>query len=210
MFGWFGFCVGEYFFVCYGVFVVVDNDVNFVVFGEYCECFGYIGYSIIVKVGMVIGSGIIVDGYVYCGVMFVVGDIIYICIDGSGDIFCFCGNMGCFEMVVSGVSFVWQMCECGNESVWVIIDVFVFVCDVDFFVIIFVWIVGIYFGQVLFGVVNFFNLYVVFFIGSMSVLELFIVVVCSCVYEVCYLFVIQWLCIELVVMGVDVIFFGVV
>lgn len=82
--------------------VVIDNDVNVMALGELREGMGR-GFEnfIFTKVGTGIGAGIVVDGRIYRGRDGCAGDIGHIQADRSGPL-CHCGNIGCIESIASG------------------------------------------------------------------------------------------------------------
>ena len=82
--------------------VVVDNDVNVMALGEINQGAGRdVDNLIFVKIGTGIGAGIICDGRIYRGSNGCAGDIGHIGVDKSGPL-CHCGNRGCLETVASG------------------------------------------------------------------------------------------------------------
>ena len=82
--------------------VVVDNDVNVMALGELSEGAAQaVDNLIFVKIGTGIGAGIICDGKIYRGSNGCAGDIGHISINKSGSL-CHCGNYGCLETVAGG------------------------------------------------------------------------------------------------------------
>jgi predicted NBD/HSP70 family sugar kinase len=82
--------------------VVVDNDVNVMALGEINQVSGKgIDNLIFVKIGTGIGAGIICEGKIYRGSSGCAGDIGHICVDNSGPL-CHCGNKGCLEAIAAG------------------------------------------------------------------------------------------------------------
>jgi glucokinase-like ROK family protein len=82
--------------------VVVDNDVNVMALGENYQGVGKgVDNLIFVKIGTGIGSGIICEGRIYRGSSGCAGDIGHIGVDKSGPL-CHCGNIGCLEAVTAG------------------------------------------------------------------------------------------------------------
>lgn len=82
--------------------VVLDNDVNVMARGESYEGAGKgIDNLIFVKIGTGIGAGIICNGQVYRGSCGCAGDIGHISVDKNGPM-CHCGNRGCLEAVAGG------------------------------------------------------------------------------------------------------------
>lgn len=82
--------------------VVVDNDVNVMALGEiYQGAARGVDNLIFVKVGTGIGAGIICQGKIYRGSNGCAGDIGHIGVDKLGPL-CHCGNKGCLEAVAAG------------------------------------------------------------------------------------------------------------
>ncbi len=83
-------------------FVVVDNDVNIMAIGEQRagDAIGFDNF-IFVKIGTGIGSGIISNGKIHRGSNGCAGDIGHICVDKQGPL-CRCGNTGCLEAMSAG------------------------------------------------------------------------------------------------------------
>lgn len=82
--------------------VIVDNDVNIMALGEqYAGDGASVEQFIFVKIGTGIGSGIISNGVMHRGSTGCAGDIGHICVDKQGPI-CRCGNTGCLEAMAAG------------------------------------------------------------------------------------------------------------
>jgi glucokinase-like ROK family protein len=82
--------------------VVVDNDVNILALGEQRAGDGSsIDHFIFVKIGTGIGAGIISNGKIHRGSDGCAGDIGHICVDKQGPV-CRCGNQGCLEAMAAG------------------------------------------------------------------------------------------------------------
>jgi glucokinase-like ROK family protein len=82
--------------------VVVDNDVNVMALGEFYQGAGKgVDNLIFVKIGTGIGAGIIGEGKIYRGSSGCAGDIGHIAVDKNGPL-CHCGNKGCLEAVAAG------------------------------------------------------------------------------------------------------------
>jgi glucokinase-like ROK family protein len=82
--------------------VVVDNDVNVMALGEIYQGAGKgVDNLIFVKIGTGIGAGIICEGKIYRGSSGCAGDIGHIGVNKSGPL-CHCGNQGCLEAVAAG------------------------------------------------------------------------------------------------------------
>lgn len=87
-------------------FVVVDNDVNIMALGEQWAGDGVsIDHFIYVKIGTGIGAGIISNGRIHRGSTGCAGDIGHICVDKNGPI-CRCGNVGCLEAMAAAPAIV--------------------------------------------------------------------------------------------------------
>jgi glucokinase-like ROK family protein len=81
--------------------IVVDNDVNIMALGEQRAGDGVgIDHFIFVKIGTGIGCGIISNGKMHRGSNGCAGDIGHICVDKQGPI-CRCGNAGCLEAMAA-------------------------------------------------------------------------------------------------------------
>jgi glucokinase-like ROK family protein len=84
--------------------VLVDNDVNIMALGE---LHGGLARSVddflLVKIGTGIGCGIVVDGNIYRGVSGSAGDIGHIRVTDDGPL-CACGNTGCLEAYFGGAA----------------------------------------------------------------------------------------------------------
>jgi predicted NBD/HSP70 family sugar kinase len=81
--------------------VHVVNDANAAVLGE--RQFGHAAGSnlLLVKVGLGVGAGLVLDGHLIEGDGSAAGEIGHVVVDPSGDP-CACGNRGCLETVVAG------------------------------------------------------------------------------------------------------------
>jgi glucokinase-like ROK family protein len=82
--------------------VVVDNDVNVMALGEIYQGAGKgVDNLIYVKIGTGIGAGIICESKIYRGSNGCAGDIGHISVDKNGPL-CHCGNKGCLEALAAG------------------------------------------------------------------------------------------------------------
>ncbi|HEX8230478.1 MAG TPA: ROK family transcriptional regulator [Chloroflexia bacterium] len=83
-------------------FVSVDNDVNMMALGELRAGAGKgIDNFLFIKIGTGIGAGIICHGLVHRGSTGSAGDIGHISVDRTGPT-CHCGNIGCLEIMAAG------------------------------------------------------------------------------------------------------------
>lgn len=102
--GWDGFPVREALSQELGCPVMVDNDVNLLAMGEQqAGVARSVSDFICVKIGTGIGCGIVVDGEVYRGTTGSAGDIGHIQAEPEGRP-CACGNRGCLEAYFSGAA----------------------------------------------------------------------------------------------------------
>ncbi len=82
--------------------VVVDNDVNVMALGEINQGAGQgVDNLVFVKIGTGIGAGIICEGNLYRGSSGCAGDIGHVSVNKSGPL-CHCGNRGCLEAYAGG------------------------------------------------------------------------------------------------------------
>ncbi|MBZ0310318.1 MAG: ROK family transcriptional regulator [Anaerolineae bacterium] len=82
--------------------VIIDNDVNVMALGELRVGAGINEENFIfIKVGTGIGCGIVCNGQIYRGSNGCAGDIGHICADQNGPV-CHCGNIGCLEAIAAG------------------------------------------------------------------------------------------------------------
>ncbi|AQP47871.1 ROK family transcriptional regulator [Tessaracoccus aquimaris] len=200
--GWPGYRVGDHLSDVFGVPVAVDNDANLAALGEHRVRLGTRRHSITVKAGTAIGSGIIVDGRVHRGATSAAGDITHTRIDSDEQVPCSCGNINCLETVASGAGVVRQLRQAGYD-VTTTAEALELARAADVTATGLVRSAGTHLGQVLSGVVNFFNPHAVFLTGSMSSSEPFLAAVRSRVYASCHPLVTQTLRIEAATTGAD-------
>ncbi|WP_220182813.1 ROK family transcriptional regulator [Sphaerisporangium album] len=83
---------------------VVDNDVNLMAMGElHAGLARQVDDFLLIKIGTGIGCGIVVDGKIYRGVSGSAGDIGHMRVDDQGPT-CTCGNSGCLEAYFGGAA----------------------------------------------------------------------------------------------------------
>ena len=83
---------------------MVDNDVNLMALGElHAGLARQVDDFLLIKIGTGIGCGIVVDGKIYRGVSGSAGDIGHMRVDDQGPI-CTCGNTGCLEAYFGGAA----------------------------------------------------------------------------------------------------------
>lgn len=100
---WENFSIRDFFKETFqSAFVVIDNDVNIMALGEQRTGDGAeIDHFIFIKIGTGIGSGIISNRKIHRGSDGCAGDIGHICVDKQGPM-CRCGNRGCLEAMAAG------------------------------------------------------------------------------------------------------------
>jgi predicted NBD/HSP70 family sugar kinase len=91
--------------------IIVDNEANMAAYGEYVHGFGQGGYEtmLFVKASEGIGAGLIVGGLIYRGRHGVAGEMGHLTMDPVHGIVCRCGNRGCLETQVGGISLLQQV-----------------------------------------------------------------------------------------------------
>lgn len=100
--GWDQFPVRETMSQHLGAPVLVDNDVNLMALGEHHTGVAHsVDDFMLVKIGTGVGCGVVVGGEVYRGVSGSAGDIGHIQVEEDGQP-CNCGNLGCLEAYASG------------------------------------------------------------------------------------------------------------
>jgi predicted NBD/HSP70 family sugar kinase len=101
--GWEGVYIPRYFQRAFpGLPVAVDKDANILARGEQSRDKDRYVNVVVLKVGMGIGCGVIVDGRVLQGAQGAAGDIGHM--PRGGDVQCTCGQRGCLEAIASGRS----------------------------------------------------------------------------------------------------------
>jgi len=97
-------------------FVVVDNDVNIMALGELRSGQGAdIDHFLVIKIGTGIGCGIMVNRKIHRGYNGCAGDIGHICVDKNGPI-CRCGNRGCLEAMAAGPAIARKAMQAAREG----------------------------------------------------------------------------------------------
>jgi glucokinase-like ROK family protein len=168
---WEGFSIRGYFHAVFpSAFIAVDNDVNLMALGELKSGAG-MGQEdfIFVKIGTGIGAGIVCNSQIHRGHNGSAGDIGHICADHNGPI-CRCGNVGCLEALAAGPAIADRATEAAQNGSSPILaqklaangvlrseDVAAAAREGDRAAIEIVQTSGHYIGDVLAGLVNFFN-----------------------------------------------------
>ncbi|MEZ3437160.1 MAG: ROK family transcriptional regulator [Lachnospiraceae bacterium] len=161
--------------------VFVDNDVNIMAIAQYeSERSSSDGNFIFVKLGTGIGCGIFSWGKIYRGATGCAGDIGHISVENSDDL-CVCGNRGCLENLAGGAAvtrkvlemarngesqFLAEKLEAGEKiSCRTLKDAIMaqdLVCKE------YVYQLGLYIGEVLAKLINYYNPSMVVFGGGLS------------------------------------------
>jgi predicted NBD/HSP70 family sugar kinase len=89
----------------FGVPTFVDNDVNLLALGEQRSVWPDTDVLLCVKVGSVIGCGVVINGEVVRGAQGIAGNIGHIAVPGNTTS-CACGNIGCLDAVAGGRALV--------------------------------------------------------------------------------------------------------
>jgi len=115
--GWENFRIRDFFQLTFPMaYVVVDNDVNIMAIGEQRAGDGIdINHFIFIKIGTGIGSGIVSNGKIHRGSNGCAGDIGHICVDKQGPI-CRCGNTGCLEAMAAGPAITERALEAARNG----------------------------------------------------------------------------------------------
>ena len=102
--GWDGYAVRAR-FAERGVPVWVDNDVNVMALGELTAgCGRGVDDFVFVKIGTGIGAGIVVDGRIHRGAKGSAGDVGHIHVQAGREVTCRCGMNGCLEAFAGGAA----------------------------------------------------------------------------------------------------------
>jgi len=153
--GWHQFPIPEFFDERFGVRALVDNDVNVMALAEQRRAFPDTSYLLYLKVGTGIGCGIIADGRLHRGAQGSAGDIGHIRV-GEREELCRCGNSGCLEAIAGGAALAVRLKELGLEAS-AGLDVVRLVKEGNREAVRMVREAGRAVGEVLAGLVNFFN-----------------------------------------------------
>ena len=97
-------------------FIVVDNDVNIMALGEQRSGDAEnVDHFLVVKIGTGIGCGIMASRKIHRGSSGSAGDIGHICVDTNGPI-CRCGNRGCLEAKAAGPAISEKATQAAREG----------------------------------------------------------------------------------------------
>ena len=97
-------------------FVVVDNDVNIMALGEQRSGdAANVDHFLVIKIGTGIGCGIMSSRKIHRGSNGSAGDVGHICVDKQGPI-CRCGNRGCLEAMAAGPAIAEKAMRAAREG----------------------------------------------------------------------------------------------
>jgi glucokinase-like ROK family protein len=114
--GWDGCQISDFFRKDFTCPVFVDNDVNVMALGEQWAGAGQgVGNFFFIKVATGIGAGLICNGHIYRGAQGCAGDVGHIMADPSGPR-CNCGNIGCLEAMAAAPAIVRQAVATAQED----------------------------------------------------------------------------------------------
>ncbi|MEU4700401.1 ROK family transcriptional regulator [Nonomuraea dietziae] len=150
--GWNGYPIPDRF----TTMILVDNDVNVMALGEHRNAFPEVAHLLFVKVGTGIGCGIVAGGGLHRGAQGSAGDIGHIRVSGHDQAFCHCGNTACLEAVAGGGALARRLTDLGF-SAETGSDVVTLVQNGNTQALRLVREAGRLIGEVLAGLVNFFN-----------------------------------------------------
>jgi glucokinase-like ROK family protein len=166
--GWDGVAVSERLQERFAVPVLVDNDVNIMALGEYVSVLRDTAEDMLfVKVGTGIGCGIVAGGRVHRGAQGAAGDIGHIRLADHAEAMCRCGNRGCVEALAGGAALARQLTDLGFEA-RDSREVVSLVRAGNAAAVRLVREAGRMLGEVLAGIVNFFNPKVIVIGGDVS------------------------------------------
>ena len=115
--GWENFPIRDFFKKKFhSAFVVVDNDVNIMALGEQRSGDAEnVDHFLVVKIGTGIGCGIMASRKIHRGSSGSAGDIGHICVDTNGPV-CRCGNRGCLEAMAAGPAISEKATQAAREG----------------------------------------------------------------------------------------------
>ncbi|GAA3208606.1 ROK family transcriptional regulator [Actinocorallia longicatena] len=115
--GWDGFDVPGWLGGRLRVPVLVDNDVNIMALGEHWAAATLADHLLYVKIGTGIGSGIITERRLHRGARGAAGDIGHIrAATAPEGLVCRCGNTGCLEAIAGGGALTARLRELGLDA----------------------------------------------------------------------------------------------
>ena len=114
---WENYPIREFFLDSFAnAMVMIDNDVNIMALGEKRSGdAANLEHFLVIKIGTGIGCGIMAGGKIHRGSDGCAGDIGHICVDKQGPV-CRCGNRGCLEAMAAGPAIARQALEAAQEG----------------------------------------------------------------------------------------------
>ncbi|MFG3133201.1 ROK family protein [Streptomyces tendae] len=167
--GWHHYAIPEFFEERLGVRALVDNDVNVMALAEQRRAHSDALHLLYLKVGTGIGCGIVAGGHVHRGAQGSAGDIGHIRV-GERDEPCRCGNSGCLEAIAGGAALAERLQESGLDATGSL-DIVQLVREGNREAVRTVREAGRAVGEVLSGLVNFFNPETVVVGGALSAIH---------------------------------------
>lgn len=164
--GWDRFPIRDPLAERFGAPVLVDNDVNIMALGEHWTNWRDVDDLLYVKLGTGIGCGIVAGGRIHRGANGAAGDIGHVRLSDSREV-CSCGNEGCLEAVAGGAALAAALRQLGVDAAHTR-DVVEHVRAGDSNAARLVRDAGRAIGEVLAGVINFFNPAVIVLGGDLS------------------------------------------
>ncbi|WP_234313928.1 ROK family transcriptional regulator [Streptomyces sp. NBRC 109706] len=164
--GWHRFPVPAFLTTRLGAATLVDNDVNLMALAERRRHLPDAAHLLFVKMGTGIGCGIIAGGQLHRGARGSAGDIGHIRV-GTDETPCRCGNLGCLEATVGGAALARRL-STPEAPLTSTIEVATLVKSGDREAVRLVREAGRSVGEVLSGLVNFFNPEAVVFGGALA------------------------------------------
>jgi predicted NBD/HSP70 family sugar kinase len=182
--GWHGAAIREMLSERLLLPVVVENDANLMAVGEHLTARSGVDHLLVVKMGTGIGCGVISAGRLHRGAMGAAGDISHVRVPAAGDTPCMCGNTGCLETIASGAAIAQVLTAQGLE-VEHPTDIVRLVQEGNRQATTLVREAGRSLGDVLAGVVNFFNPGFVVVGGALSGAQPLLAALRGVIYERC-------------------------
>lgn len=167
-----------------GLPALAENDANLMAVGEHSLLGGQIENLIFVKLGTGIGCGVIASGQLYRGGRGAAGDISHLRVAGAPDVTCSCGRSGCLEALASGAAIVRELADAGVhiDNPAEILDL---IDRSEPAAARILRAAGRATGEVLAGLVSFFNPQVLVLGGVLSQAEPFVATLRSTLYDRC-------------------------
>ncbi|UED83258.1 ROK family transcriptional regulator [Streptomyces profundus] len=164
--GWHRFPVPAFLTDRLGATTLVDNDVNLMALAERRRHLPGVDHLLFVKMGTGIGCGIVAGGQLHRGARGSAGDIGHIRV-GTDETPCRCGNLGCLEATVGGAALARRL-GTPDAPLTATTEVVRLVKSGDREAVRLVREAGRAVGEVLAGLVNFFNPEAVVFGGALA------------------------------------------